>query len=307
MHFAKPSAQVVVANLVGAIFCSATSIASAQEPLKLAGSQLEPVKWTELAGWSTDDHLAAFAAYQASCRALGKIPHPQDHRPIYHSLWNVCRRVLDLRPQDSDTARAFFEENFEPVRIARLGEVEGFLTGYFEPIVQGSRHPIRSSMSRSIAARLTWSQPATNRGLKHFQTRVRRSVVAMRRASSYHTMTAPQSRPVRSMARTLKSAGSRSHLTCLRSKFKVRDGSFSRMERRYASTTTRITAIHMPRSAVRPSSAVLLCDERSPSVVSRARIRTQLRKCVLPTVPMCSSASSNCRTRVNRSARRGCR
>jgi membrane-bound lytic murein transglycosylase A len=27
------------------------------------------------------------------------------------------------------------------VRIARLGEVEGFLTGYFEPIVQGSRFP----------------------------------------------------------------------------------------------------------------------------------------------------------------------
>ena len=27
------------------------------------------------------------------------------------------------------------------MRIARLGEVEGFLTGYFEPIVQGSRFP----------------------------------------------------------------------------------------------------------------------------------------------------------------------
>jgi membrane-bound lytic murein transglycosylase A len=32
---------------------------------------------------------------------------------------------LDLRPQDSETARIFFEENFQPVRIARLGEVEG--------------------------------------------------------------------------------------------------------------------------------------------------------------------------------------
>jgi hypothetical protein len=113
MHFARPSAQVVVANLVGVILCSATSIASAQEPLKLADSQLEPVKWTELAGWSTDDHLAAFAAYRASCQALRKIPHPQDHRPIYHALWNVCGRVLDLRPQDSDTARAFFEGNFQ--------------------------------------------------------------------------------------------------------------------------------------------------------------------------------------------------
>ncbi len=46
-----------------------------------------------------------------------------------------------LRPQDSDTARAFFEQNFQPVRIARLGEVEGLLTGYFEPVVAGSRFP----------------------------------------------------------------------------------------------------------------------------------------------------------------------
>src|SRR3974390_1378315 len=99
MHFAKPSAQAVVANLVGAIFCSATSIASAQEPLKLAGSQLEPIKWTELAGWSADDHLAAFAAYQVSCQALRKLPYPGDDKPIHRALWNVCRRALDLRLQ----------------------------------------------------------------------------------------------------------------------------------------------------------------------------------------------------------------
>ena len=38
-------------------------------------------------------------------------------------------------------ARAFFEQNFQPVRIGRLGEAEGLLTGYFEPIVAGSRFP----------------------------------------------------------------------------------------------------------------------------------------------------------------------
>ena len=48
---------------------------------------------------------------------------------------------MDLRPRDADTARAFFERNFQPVRIARLGEVEGLLTGYFEPVVAGSRFP----------------------------------------------------------------------------------------------------------------------------------------------------------------------
>src|SRR6516165_8817671 len=114
--------------------------ASAQQPLKLSGSQLEPVKWSELAGWAADDHLAAFAAYQASCRAAHKLRRA-DHAEISGALWNVCRNAMDLRPQDSDTARAFFERNFQPVRIARLGEVDGLLTGYFEPVVAGSRFP----------------------------------------------------------------------------------------------------------------------------------------------------------------------
>src|SRR6516225_6184693 len=60
---------------------------------------------------------------------------PGSRRPRSH------RKAIDLQPKDSDTARTFFEQNFQPVRIARLGEVEGFLTGYFEPIVQGSRFP----------------------------------------------------------------------------------------------------------------------------------------------------------------------
>ena len=48
---------------------------------------------------------------------------------------------MGLRPRDANAARAFFEQKFLPVRISRLGEVEGLLTGYFEPIVAGSRFP----------------------------------------------------------------------------------------------------------------------------------------------------------------------
>jgi membrane-bound lytic murein transglycosylase A len=141
MHFAKTHARGIAAGLVGAIVCSMAGAASADEPLKLAGSQLEPIKWTELAGWSADDHLAAFSAYQAGCQALRKIQRTDDHRPIHSALVDVCRKASGLLPQDSQAARTFFEENFQPVRIARLGEVDGLLTGYFEPIVQGSRFP----------------------------------------------------------------------------------------------------------------------------------------------------------------------
>ena len=88
--------------IVTAILGSPTNAASAEEPLKLADSQLEPVNWTELAGWTADDHLAAFAAYQTSCQALRKIRHTDDHGPIYGALWNVCRKAIGLQPQDSD-------------------------------------------------------------------------------------------------------------------------------------------------------------------------------------------------------------
>ena len=140
--FAKISARRLVASLAAAMLCSTPSAGSAEESLKLAGSQLEPIKWTELAGWSAD-HLAAFAAYQASCHALRKLERTDDQkqRPIQGALRNVCRKASDLRPQDSEAARRFFEQNFQPVRIATGGEVEGLLTGYYEPIVQGSRFP----------------------------------------------------------------------------------------------------------------------------------------------------------------------
>jgi membrane-bound lytic murein transglycosylase A len=139
--FAQALERSVAAGLVGAIVCFTAGAASAEEPLKLAGSQLKPVKWTELAGWTSDDHLAAFAAYQASCLASRKIRRSDVTGQISGALWNVCRNAIGLRPRDADTARAFFEQNFQPVRIARLGEVEGLLTGYFEPVVAGSRFP----------------------------------------------------------------------------------------------------------------------------------------------------------------------
>src|SRR2546423_9044627 len=114
----------------------------ADEPFKLADTALEPVKWTDLAGWAADDHLAAFATYLTSCRALrnGK-GLPSDERPLYNALSEVCRRAAGVRPADKDAARRFFEDNFRPVHIARLGEPPGFLTGYYQPIVEGSRFP----------------------------------------------------------------------------------------------------------------------------------------------------------------------
>ena len=114
---------------------------SKQEPLKFSGSQFEPLKWSDLTGWAADDHLAAFAAYQAGCRTGRRKPRSDERGQIFGALTNICRKALALEPKDSAAARAFFEQNFQPVRIARLGEGEGLVTGYYEPVVAGSRFP----------------------------------------------------------------------------------------------------------------------------------------------------------------------
>jgi len=121
----------------------AATAAFAQPPLKLADSALEPLAWSDLDGWAADDHAAALATFRASCAPLLRRPAraPPDARPIGAALVPVCRRAAALRNVDAVTARAFFEGNFRPLRIVKLGDSQGFLTGYYEPIVEGSRFP----------------------------------------------------------------------------------------------------------------------------------------------------------------------
>jgi membrane-bound lytic murein transglycosylase A len=115
--------------------------ACAQERLSIPEGRLEPVRWADLPGWADDDQLTAFGVFQGSCQPFRAVRNPLDPRPIFRALWEVCRRAAAQKPVSREAARAFFEGNFRPVRIARLGETDGFLTGYFEPIVSGSRFP----------------------------------------------------------------------------------------------------------------------------------------------------------------------
>src|ERR1700726_3416269 len=57
------------------------------------------------------------------------------------ALKAVCTRAVAAVPLEEDGARKFFEDNFRPLRIAKLGDTDGFLTGYYEPIIEGSRVP----------------------------------------------------------------------------------------------------------------------------------------------------------------------
>jgi membrane-bound lytic murein transglycosylase A len=125
------------------IIVGAATVAAGQtiDPLNIPDTQLEPVQWSDLDGWATDDHDAALAAFRVSCEPFNRQRKLSDARPVAAALKEVCQRLAKAGPLPGDKARAFFEDNFRPVRIAKLGGTTGLITGYYEPIVDGSRSP----------------------------------------------------------------------------------------------------------------------------------------------------------------------
>ena len=133
------SSPIFVAALAALSLSALVPAAAQMNPLKIPNSQFEPLAWSDLAGWSEDDHLAAFKTFMDSCKAiLPRVSPGREAGPMFDALQDVCRRGRTYVASDSEKARGFFETNFRPVRIATLGDAAGFLTGYYEPIVDGS-------------------------------------------------------------------------------------------------------------------------------------------------------------------------
>ncbi len=132
-----------------ALLAQSPAQAQGHQPLKFPDTQYEPVDWANLDGWDNDDHEAAFATYLASCRALnvkqrhnnGRVSPNIQLTGITAALRDVCEHAQAAIPLDDDGAKIFFEDNFRPLHIDRLGDTAGFLTGYYEPIIDGSRVP----------------------------------------------------------------------------------------------------------------------------------------------------------------------
>jgi membrane-bound lytic murein transglycosylase A len=109
-------------------------------PLAISGGQYVPVAWADIGGWKEDDHLAAYKAFRISCRSIAEQHQPpSDPKALGTSLREPCRAAKAADISDGAKARAFFEEYFLPLKISRLGETDGFVTGYYEPIIDGSR------------------------------------------------------------------------------------------------------------------------------------------------------------------------
>ena len=98
-------------------------------PPKPAGeaARYEPANFAELPGWAAADAAASLRAFLAGCE------RPGAHRALRHA----CDAARSATGND---ARAFFEQHFSPWRIRTAeGAGEGLVTGYYEPVIDGSR------------------------------------------------------------------------------------------------------------------------------------------------------------------------
>lgn len=93
--------------------------------------------FSEIGGWTDDDHAAALAVFSLAAPLIAeKAPKTRTLGIDGEAIAAVARRLLaDPPAPGNEAARIFFEQNFSPFRI----EAAGFVTGYFEPEVLASR------------------------------------------------------------------------------------------------------------------------------------------------------------------------
>ncbi len=102
----------------------------APEPERALTQERQPVSFADLPGWENDNMVALWPAFRKSCLALGR-----------KSEWrDVCNESVYVDGENPVAIRSFFESNFTPYRITgENGEDTGMATGYYEPLLTGSR------------------------------------------------------------------------------------------------------------------------------------------------------------------------
>ncbi len=109
------------------------SAGTEQEPSR---ARLQRVAFSEIPGWTTDTLFAALPAFVVECPVLIA-------RAETTAIWrDICATANGSALADEASVRAFFELHFTPYRVSDTGGREiGMVTGYYEPLLRGSRRP----------------------------------------------------------------------------------------------------------------------------------------------------------------------
>ena len=104
--------------------------------------RLRRLGFPDLPDWAPTEFIAAWPAYIDSCRALTNDLTPlRTGAPPTVGMAELARRAQHVAPEP-DAVSNFFLDNFEPFEVlSDAGTGEGFVTGYYEPELDGSERP----------------------------------------------------------------------------------------------------------------------------------------------------------------------
>lgn len=115
--------------------CPACPVCPLVEPPRPAEKPLQPAEWSDLPGWTEDDLALPFAAFVAACRG-------QERQEQWKPVCAAARAVGD---KSAAALRTWFEAQFRPWALVNPdGTRSGLITGYYEPILKGSRKASRA-------------------------------------------------------------------------------------------------------------------------------------------------------------------
>ena len=116
------------------------------------------VSWQALPGWQVDDLSQAWPAWLRSCEALRKRNSEMNWR-------QVCSQVASISSRDNQAIRRYFEDNFQAYEIRNnAGSETGLITGYYEPVLNGSQTRTNIYSVPLYAYPNAWRQSKPNPG-----------------------------------------------------------------------------------------------------------------------------------------------
>lgn len=152
--------------------CPVCAVCPLPPAVKTKVDTLEAVDFEAIAGWREDKLNEAWGAFRASCQALRTRAGWQDACALAAEL-----TAPDKLPPTDAQVREFFERHFTPYRVANPdGSTQGMVTGYYEPLLRGSRvkrPPYVHALYAPPADLLTIDLSAINPDLKNMRLRGR--------------------------------------------------------------------------------------------------------------------------------------
>lgn len=113
---------------------TAPGTAAVEPERKPAEPPFRRADFTDLPDWDTQDFTTAYLNFKNQC------PQVIRRKASSPDLRKICDGLVNSKKPEKLTARQWFETKFDVWQVVQEdGQTQGLLTGYFEPMLKGSR------------------------------------------------------------------------------------------------------------------------------------------------------------------------